>query len=153
MYPRTDSQAGFEYPIDRLLELKDILTQERMHHPGTTDHDGKTCLFAIKRSFSTLVTIGRATTFSCVREYFPDQTHRDSTEWAIVARDHQSDVFSECGDSGSLIASGAGEFGGLLTGGCGRKEVWDITYATPMFWLWPIIKAKFPNATLNPVFN
>ena len=51
-----------------------------------------------------------------------------------------------------MIASGTGEFGGLLTGVSGQTELSDITYATAMFWLWDIIKA-FPNADLYPVFN
>ena len=52
-----------------------------------------------------------------------------------------------------MIASGAGEFGGLLTGGSGKSASSDTTYATPMFWLWSVIMAKFPNVSLYPVFN
>jgi hypothetical protein len=112
MYPRTDAQSGFKYPDERLLELRGILAEERMRHPDTKDHDGKNCLYVIKRGLATLTTIGRATGFfSCAREYFANQTHQDSTESS------------------------------------------DATYATPMFWLWLIIKAKFPNANLSPVFN
>lgn len=88
-----------------------------------------------------------------MHEYFANQTHRDSIEWAILPYDNDSGAFSKGGDSGSMIASGTGEFGGLLTGGSGKTESSDITYATPTFWLCPIIKAQFPNANLYPVFN
>ncbi|KAI5985213.1 hypothetical protein EDC04DRAFT_2590467 [Pisolithus marmoratus] len=154
MYRCTDTQSGFEYPDERLLKLKDILTEDRMHHPDTKDRHGEKCLYVIKRGLNTLTTIGRATgSFSCVREYFSNQTHRDSIEWAIVPYDDKSGSFSKGGDSGSMIASGIGEFGGLITGGCGETVWSDITYATPMFCLWPIIQAKFPNANLYPVFD
>jgi hypothetical protein len=70
-----------------------------------------------------------------VREYFVNQTHRDSIVWAILPYDNDPGAFSEGGDSGSMIVSGTGEFGGLLTGGSGKTELSDITYATPMYWL------------------
>jgi hypothetical protein len=126
-----------------------------MHHPDTKDHDSKNCFYVIKRCFTTLTTIGRATGFfSFAREYFANQIHRDSIEWAILPYHNiDSGAFSKGGDSGSMIASGTGEFGGLLTGGSGKTESSDTTYATPMFWLWLIIKAKFPNVNLYPVFN
>ena len=154
MYPRTDAQSGFKYPDERLLGLRGILAEEGMRHPDTTDHDGENCLYVIKRGLTTLTTIGRATGFfSCAREYFANQTHQDSIEWTILPYDNDSGAFSKRGDSGSMIASSTGEFGGLLTSGCGRTESSDVTYATPMFWLWLIIEAKFPNANLSPVFN
>jgi hypothetical protein len=153
MYPRADAQSGFKYPDERLLELRGILAEDRMRQPDTKDHNGENCLYVIKRGLTTLTTIGRATgSFSYARQYFANQTHQDSIEWAILPYD-DSGAFSKGGDSGSMIASGSGEFGGLLTGGSGKTEPSDITYATPMFWLWPIIQTKFPNANLLPVFN
>jgi hypothetical protein len=57
------------------------------------------------------------------REYFCGQTYRDSIEWAIPPYyDNDSGVFSKDGDSGLMIASGFGKFGGLLTGGSGRRS-------------------------------
>ncbi|KAG2075077.1 hypothetical protein BDR04DRAFT_77602 [Suillus decipiens] len=154
MYSRREAQLGFKYPAGRLLQLRHILTEDCMRHPNTRDHDGKNCLYVIKHGFTTLTTIGRATgIFSYAREYFANQTHRDSAEWAILPYDNDSGAFSKGGDSGSMIASGTGEFGGLLTGGCGKTDSSDITYATPMFWLWPIIKAQYPGANLYPGFN
>ena len=154
MYARTDAQSCFKYPAERLLELRGIITEDRMRHPDTKDHHGENCLYVIKRGLTTLTTIGHATGFfSCAREYFANQTHRDSIEWAILPYDNDSGAFSKGGDSGSMIASGTGEFGGLLTGESGKTESSDITYATPMFWLWLIIKDEFPNANLYPVFN
>ncbi|KAJ7600564.1 hypothetical protein C8J56DRAFT_813361 [Mycena floridula] len=153
-YPKPDKQHRFRYPVGRLLKLRNILTEHQMRHPDTKDHNNEACLYVIKRGLTTLTTIGHPNGFfSYVRQYFSNQTHQDSKEWAILPYDNDSGPFSKGGDSGSIIASGAGEIGGLLTGGCGITDPSDITYATPMFWLWPIIKEEFPNADLYPVFN
>ena len=148
MYPRDDGQTTFEYPSDRLLELRDIITEERMRNPDMIDHDSETCLFVIKNGNATGVTIGRATgIFSFVRA---DLSTQGSKEWAIYNYDNKSGVFSARGDSGSIIVDGLGRIGGLLTGGAGKTETSDVTYATPMYWLWPRIKQRFPNAHLYP---
>jgi hypothetical protein len=93
----------------------------------SADHDGVNCFYVIDRGLTTLTTIGRvAGFFSRAREYFSNQAHRDSIEWAILPYDN-SGAFSKGGDFGSMIASGTGEFGGLLTGGSGRTESSDTT--------------------------
>ncbi|KAG8729944.1 hypothetical protein FRC10_003284 [Ceratobasidium sp. 414] len=148
MYPRDDGQANFKYPHDRLLPLCDIITEERMREPDMLDHNNEACLLVIKNGNATDVTIGRATgIFSFVRD---DKTGHESQEWAIYNYNNKSGVFSARGDSGSIIVDGLGRIGGLLTGGAGKTETSDVTYATPMWWLWPRIKQKFPNAHLCP---
>jgi hypothetical protein len=153
MCPRADAAPNFEYPGDGLLRLRDIISEDLMHNPDMLDHDGESCLLVIKNGNATGVTIGRATgMFSYVREYFSNNTHRTSMEWAILPFDHKSGVFSASGDSGSIIADGRGRIGGLLTGSAGKTDSSDITYATPFFWLLPRIKQNgFPNAHLYPV--
>ena len=148
MYPRDDGKPTFKYPDDRLLHLRDSLTEDLLRHPDIFDHDNEPCLLVIKNGATTGVTIGRATgIFSAVREYFPNGTHHTSHEWAICNYDNKSGVFSACGDSGSVIVDGLGRIGGLLTGGAGRTESSDIAYATPWFWLFECIKAdEFPHA-------
>jgi hypothetical protein len=149
----TTTFEKFEYPDDRLLELRDVIQEDQMHKPDIIDHDGEPCRFVIKNGNATGVTIGRATgIFSFVREYFNNGTHQTSMEWAILPYDYESREFSAPGDSGSIIADGRGRIGGLLTGGAGKTEDLDITYATPFFWLLPRIKDNgFPNAHLYPV--
>ncbi|KAL5531494.1 hypothetical protein ACEPAG_4371 [Sanghuangporus baumii] len=148
MYPRDDGKTTFKYPDDRLLPLRDLITEERMREPDMLDHDNEACLLVIKNGNATDVTIGRATgIFSFVRD---DETGQESMEWAIYNYDNKSGVFSAPGDSGSIIVDGLGRIGGLLTGGTGKTETSDVTYATPMWWLWPRIKQHFPNAHLYP---
>jgi hypothetical protein len=152
MHPQTDTQSGFEYPYDRLLPLQGIISEDSMRHPDTVDHDGEACLYVVKDGLTTGVTIGRATgIFSHVREYYYNQTSQTSIEWTILPYDNDSGVFSADGDSGSVIVDSRGRYGGLLTGGAGRGLSFDVTYATPIWWLLAVIKGDgFPNAHLNP---
>lgn len=143
------SYDKFKYPYDRLLPLRGIMTEELMLSPDTVDDDDGPCHSVIKSGSTTGVTIGRANgLFSFVRQYYPNNSHRTSKEWAIFSYDKDSGVFSAHGDSGSVIVDGNGRIGGILTGGAGKEE-FDITYATPFFWLFDRIKENgFPNAYL-----
>ena len=40
MYPQTDTESGFKYPDDRLLPLRDTISEDLMRHPDTVVHDG-----------------------------------------------------------------------------------------------------------------
>jgi hypothetical protein len=94
MYPRDDGQTTFKYPDDRLLRLRDLITEERMREPDMLDHDNEACLLIIKNGNTTNVTIGRATgIFSFIRD---DETSDESmdSEWAIFNYDHKSGMFS-----------------------------------------------------------
>ena len=65
MYPRDDGKPTFKYPDDRLLPLRDMITEERMRDPDMLDHDHEACLLVIKNGSATGVTIGRATGIFC----------------------------------------------------------------------------------------
>ncbi len=128
MQRRTERQAPFSYPLDdHHLPLRDIMTRERMQASDIVDHAGETCMFVIKNGQASGVTIGRATgLFSFVRS---GNTGSGSMAWAIYnyGGDDGLTAFSKPGDSGSVIV-------GVLIGG---TETLDVTYATPMWWLWP----------------
>jgi hypothetical protein len=112
------------------------------------DEAQEPCLIVIKSGSKTGVTIGRATG---VYSYVRTLTNEVSKEWAIIKYDKNSPDFSDTGDSGSLVVDGCGRIGGMITGGSGPEDgPIDITYATPMWWLWPRIKRRFPNANLYP---
>ncbi|KAL4064974.1 hypothetical protein V8B97DRAFT_2072215 [Scleroderma yunnanense] len=153
MYSRTDVTTTFKYPDNRLLELRDPIEEDEMRNPDMLDHNGEPCLLAIKNGCATGVTVGCATgIFSFVREYLNNGTHRTSVEWAILPYDNESGVFSASADSGIVIVDGRGRIGGLLTGGAGKMDSLDVTYATPFFWLLPRIKENgFPDAHLYPI--
>ena len=102
----------------------------------------------MKHGLTTLTTIGCLNGFeSHVRRYFPTG-NRDSVEAAVYRYDSNSGPFSGGGDSGSIIVDALGKFVALLTGGTGPTDSSDITFGSPMHWLWDVIKAEFPGADL-----
>jgi hypothetical protein len=123
-----------------------------MRNPDMWDSDGEPCLLVVKSGNATNTTLGRANgVFSIVREYFIDMSiNQTSMEWGIINYDSKSEAFSEPGDSGAIIADIRGRIGGMLTGGSGKTESSDLSYATPFWWLFQRVKANgFPNAHLN----
>lgn len=148
---RYDAPRTFEYPLGGLLELHGVLTEEEMR---TTAPD-QAIRRVIKRGSSTLTTIGRLSAYaSHVRRYYPTGP-LDSVETAIHTDQETSLPFSMRGDSGSAIVDARGRFVALLTGSAGINDTMDgtpsceITYGTPMHWLWPLIEAKFEGASLE----
>jgi hypothetical protein len=148
MYPRIDAPSDFDYPFERLLELRGILSAEEIRTPTNKDHKDDSMRYVIKRGLTTLTTIGCLSGFeSHVRRYFTLGS-RDSVEAAVYCYDSDSGPFSRGGDSGSIIVDALGKFVALLTSGTGPTHSSDITFGSPMHWLWEIIKAQFPGANL-----
>jgi hypothetical protein len=131
-FPRGDGNWQFEYPEDRLLPLMGTITDDLMRTPDIWDSDSEPCLLVVKSGNATNTTIGCANgVISIVRDYLQDAPiNQTSMEWAIINYNAKSDVFSEPGDSGSIIADIRGRIGGMLTGGSGNTKSSDITYAT-----------------------
>ncbi len=152
--PGGEANWRFENSLYRMLPLTGTITDDLMHIPDMWDSEGEPCLLVIKTGSATGTTIGRANgVFSIVRDYyFNDMSvNQTSMEWAILNYGIK-EVFSEPGDSGSIIADIHGRIGGMLTGSSGDGEYSDITYATPFWWLLERIRANgFPNAHLNVV--
>ena len=99
-FPRGDAKWEFEFPEDRLLPLRGIISDELMCKPDMFDSDGMPCLLVVKNGNATGITIGRANgVFSIVRDYFQDMSiHQTSMEWGIVNYSSKSEVFSAPGD-------------------------------------------------------
>ncbi|KAI0786845.1 hypothetical protein C8Q75DRAFT_734397 [Abortiporus biennis] len=136
-FPPNDDNWEFKYPKDRLLPLQGIITDELMRTPDMRDYDREPCLLVVKNGHATGTTVGRANgVFSIVRDYFNDMSvNQTSMEWTIMNYSSKSNAFSACGDSGSIIADLHGRVGGMLTGGSGKIDASDMTYATPFWWL------------------
>jgi len=131
VYPCIDAPSDFEYPVERLLKLRGILSAEEMRTPNNRDHRGDPMRYVIKRGITTLTTIGCLNGFeSHVRRYFTIGS-RDSVEAAVYPYDTDSGPFSR-GDSGSIIVDALGKFVALLTGGTGSTDSFDITFGTPL---------------------
>jgi hypothetical protein len=148
MYRRIDAAHDFEYPEERLLKLQDILSAKEMRSPNNKDRNGDPMRLVMKRGLTTLTTVGRLSGFeSHIRRYF-GQVSCDSVEVAIHPYDNKSGPFSRGGDSGSIIVDARGKFVALLTAGTGSNNSSDITFGSPMYWVWENIKAQFPGADL-----
>jgi hypothetical protein len=147
MYPRIDATSDFDYPAERLLKLRGILSAEEIRTPNNKDHKGDPMQYVIKRGLTTL-TIGCLTGFESHVRRYSALGSRDSVEAAVYPYGNDSGPFSRGGDSGSIIVDALGKFVALLTGGTGPTNSSDITFGSPMYWLWEIIKAEFPGANL-----
>jgi hypothetical protein len=149
MYPRDDAQSEFDYPEDRLFRLRDIFTAAQISQPHNKDLKGDPVRFVIKRGLTTLTTIGRLNGFESHLRHYGVLGNFDSVEAAVYAYDNDSGPFSKAGDSGALIAGPEAELIALLTTGTGPTDSSDVTYGTPMYWLWnDVIKPQFPGANL-----
>ncbi len=143
----------FKYPVDDLLPLKDIINDNLMRNPDMWGLDGEPYLLVVKNGHATGTTLGRANgVFSIIRNYSSDTSiNQTSMEWTILNYcSGKSEIFSDEGDSGSIVADIRGRIGGMITGGSGKREPTDLTYATPFWWLLERIKANgFPKAHLQ----
>jgi len=73
---------------------------------------------------------------------------RDDAQSDFDYPPNESGPFSRDGDSGAIIVDALGKFVALLLGGTGHTNSPDVTYGSPMHWLWEIIKAEFSGANL-----
>ena len=125
------------------------VTADQIKHPNSKDLKGDPARFVIKSGHTTGTTVGRLNGFESHVRYYGVLGKFDSIEAAVYAYDNDSGAFSRGGDSGAEIAGADNEFGLQLTGGAGPTESSDVTYGTPMFWLWEnVIKPEFPGANL-----
>ena len=145
--------SHFKYPGDRLLKLCDPISVDEMRRPQTAYQDGERYIMVLKNGGKTGQTIGRANNvFSYTRYYFENSLDAISKEWAILPADSRPGTFSALGDSGSVIVDGRGRIGGLLTGGSGTTETYDITYATPVSFVLERLEAFGFKADFNLPF-
>jgi len=154
MYGRVDeaNELDFEYPLDRhLFKLQGILTAEEIKKPTAKDFDGIPVRFVIKNGYKTATTIGRMSRFESKTRLYDLTGTFESVEATVLpyGKNQYFTAFSRGGDSGSIVGDPKGKFVSLLTGGTGPSDSVDLTYTTPMHWLWNgLILVKYPGANL-----
>ncbi|KAJ3821936.1 hypothetical protein F5880DRAFT_1485141 [Lentinula raphanica] len=150
LHPRQDSPSKFKYPANCLYQLRSILAAVKIGQPNTLTAEGDSVRFAIKHGASTLTTIGCINGFQSFKRNYCSLDQFDSLEVAVYPYNAKSGPFSARGDSGAAIVGTNNDIIALLTGGhTSQKDSLDITYATPMEWLWnSVIKKKYPSAIL-----
>src|SRR5258708_2217103 len=148
MCPNPRNSHNFVYPGDRLLSLRGTITDNEMRKPTMYDQNNNRCMMVIKRGRTTGVTIGRANNiFSYTRNY--GDVSGVSKQWVILPFNKKSGVFSAKGDSGSVVVDGAGQVGGLLTGGGGVMDSFDVSYVTPISFVLKVIHGNKSLANAN----
>lgn len=120
-----------------------------MRTANNHDQNADPTQYVIKRGLTTLTTIGHLNGFESHVRHYSTLGYRDSVEAAVYPCDSNSGPFSSGGDSGSIIVDARGNFVALLTSGTGAMHYPDITYGSPMCWLWEIITDQFPGAKLH----
>ncbi|TFY70698.1 hypothetical protein EVG20_g2313 [Dentipellis fragilis] len=151
MNPTYRRDHPFKYPHSHLLRLTGTIPDEEMRYPPILDPDEGPYTKVIKRSSTSGLSVGRANDVFSYARYYDDDSLRTkaSKEWAILPFDSStSRPFSEMGDSGSVVVDCHGRMGGLLTGGAGKTDDLDLTYATPVNFLLKCIEAcgiRAPN--------
>ncbi|TDL16721.1 hypothetical protein BD410DRAFT_816673 [Rickenella mellea] len=149
LYPPHNVPSEFDYPEDRLYIPKVILAAAQIMEHNSQDLKGDPTRFVIKHGHTTLTTVGRLNGFESRERRYGCLGNFDSVEAAVFPYNNDSGPFSHGGDSGAAIVGGNKDFVAQLTGGAGPSDSSDITYGTPMQWLWnDVIKGKFPNAIL-----
>jgi hypothetical protein len=147
--PRYDVPSEFDYPEDCIYLLKAILAAAEIKEPNSQDIEGDPTRFVFKRGITTHTTIGRLNGFMSRERRYTLHGNIDSIAAAVHAYDIDSGPFSRGGDSGAAIVGVNNDIVAQLTGGTGPTGSSDITYGTPMEWLWnDIIKVEFPTAVL-----
>ena len=148
MYPDCDILSG-KYPVQCLLKLQDVVGEDELRHPTVLDKRRLESFFVLKDGNATGFTMGRASGFeSFVREYDNNVIRSTSMMMAIHPYCQEDGKFSAPGDSGSVVADRDGRIVGILTGGAGNEGNYDVSYATPYYWLEERIKAAFPDSYL-----
>ncbi|TCD65996.1 hypothetical protein EIP91_001943 [Steccherinum ochraceum] len=132
------------------IPLRGVLSSADVRKPASKDRSGQPLHHVLQRAPTTLTTVGCLSGFeSHVRKYSA-AGHVDSVELPIFKYDvdDKTGPFAQRGDSGSLVVDLLGRSVALLNSGTGRPYLPDITYGTPMHWLWDVIQTQFPGASL-----
>ncbi|EKM49433.1 uncharacterized protein PHACADRAFT_201693 [Phanerochaete carnosa HHB-10118-sp] len=118
MYPRIGAPFDFVYSVDRLLEPR-----------GSRDHKGNPC--------DTLLNVASPCSPRLVVSMVLSLMSAATSSQAAAIRWKQQS-----------IPMTTTPFVALFTSGTGLTYSSDITFGSPMYWLWEIISAQFPCANL-----
>ncbi|KAG9084510.1 hypothetical protein FRC06_004054 [Ceratobasidium sp. 370] len=152
LFPHPADRANYQYPWNGLLQAYGVVPDDEIRNPQHLDVHGEKCLLVVKNGSATGTTVGRVNGLeSFTRAYEEYGIKQTSIEIAVLPYGKARGVFSDSGDSGSIVLSRDGRIVGILTGGAGPTDETVITYLTPYWWVEKEIKAKFPDCFLYQV--
>ena len=148
MYPRIDLREGFKYPEGRQMRINGIVSQELLASPDLFDNEDKPLFIILKQGSTTDLTAG---CYAGLESFLCDEDGVESMEIAIYNFDKRSGPFSDKGDSGALVFDYRGRMVAMLHSGKSKSGLTSphVTYCTPVWWLIPRIKEKYPHADFN----
>ena len=134
MYNRADVPSEFQYPQGGLFPLRGMLTAKDINNPNNKNLEGSASAALSNADSRPLSPSARSPSSYPTYASTPSWAIMDSTEVAILPHDDDSGPFSQGGDSGSLIVGALLRFAALrlFTGGTGKTDNSDITFATLM---------------------
>lgn len=151
MYPHPVDRANYKYPQDG-LQAYGVVQDDEMRNPEHIDVHGEKCFLVVKNGLATGTTVSRTNGLeSFTRTYDDYGIKQASIEIAVLPYDKPRIMFSDRGDSGSIVLARDGRIVGTLTGGAGPADEIDITYLTPYWGVEKEIKAKYPGSFLYQV--
>ncbi|KAG6835084.1 hypothetical protein H0H93_005020 [Arthromyces matolae] len=147
-YPRGGSPTTFKFPEGRKLRIVGCATEAEIKNPADRDHDDEPCLIVGKDGNTTDLTVGR---YAGLESFSRNDEGIESMELAIYNMDNDAELFSDIGDSGSLVwfmKDGKAYMLGQLHSGHhkGGSTGNHVTYCTPAWYLLEQIRKKFPYA-------
>lgn len=156
MYPHPANPKSFRYPGDRLLKCHGTVSDKEMYRPDprNQDHNEEPVVMVLKNGNTTGLTVGRLNTIRAfVRHYFDGAPGEMSKEVSVLPRilKRHAYLFSECGDSGSVVIDGTGRIYGIITGGEGATDATDCTYVTSINFLLKRLAAFGIKANIFPL--
>ena len=84
LHSKSTDPPPFEYPLDRLLELRSIIPDSELRDPKEKDSNGDRCIVVLKRGRTTGLTVGRINNLpSYTRTYWENGSTNVSMEWPI----------------------------------------------------------------------
>ncbi|OJA10214.1 hypothetical protein AZE42_05511 [Rhizopogon vesiculosus] len=154
MYSHPANPSSFKYPGDRLLRFHGTVSDQEMFRPDprNKDHDKDPVIMVLKNSNTSNLTVGHMNTIRAfLREYFEGKPGKMSKEVGVFPRNSKSGLFSERGDSGSVVIDAIGRVCGILTGGDGTTDVSDCTFVTSINFLIKRLAAFGIHANIFPL--
>ncbi|TCD62538.1 hypothetical protein EIP91_006765 [Steccherinum ochraceum] len=131
------------------IPLRGVLSAADVRKPASKDLSAELMHYVLKHGPTTRTTAACLSGFeSHVRKYSA-AGYCDSIEMPMFHYNDESGPFARKGDSGSVVVDLLGRSVALLNSGTGRPDLPDISYGTPMHWLWELIQAQFPGASLD----
>ncbi len=158
MYPNDKDRSTYTIHSDSLLQAQGVVSEPEIHRPVHVNDKGDQCLIVVKHGRTTGTTIGYTNGLPSVKRTYPYREHgiekEDSWEIAVVSDGKVPDqVFSDNGDSGSIVLTRDGHILGMLTGGAGPSPRTDISYVTPFWRILELINETYPNAHAYPIID